>query len=942
MKNKHINYLVLIFLIFVTNNVYGQDQFNFDVKEIFITDNGNKFIGKNKGTISSNTGVIIDADEFEYDKKLNLLTATGNVVAHDKVNNYFIYSKKIIYDKKKEIILTKEKSKGVSLNNNVTINADEFEYDLRLNSISASSKVQLQDNIKKYKLNSDYINYSIDQGQISTNGNSKFIDLNKHTEIFATIFRFNIQKNIIEANNNVIFKNLKKNIEIFSDEIRYLKNKSEIYTKGKTSANIESKYIIETKDTIFFENEMKFISDNQTTIKDKNNIYETSNLKYYIEEEFFKGKNILINSNYKTPQNDKYYFAHGMVNLKNNDFIAGDTKIKIHKDVLDNPDNDPRIIGKSSKKQGDLTFIRKGVFTSCKEKDNCPPWAIQASEIKHDQNKKEISYENAILKFYNVPVFYFPKFFHPDPTVKRRSGILKPVINDSNVLGSSLTVPYYHVFSDSSDLTIAPSRFDTGSNMLQNEYRTVRKNSDTLINFGYVNNYKSALQNKNKNISYIFSKTNFNLNLSNFISSEINFNFEKVNNDSFLKIFDSNLNENTSAIKPVDNSIMNSELKLNLNHEDYDFTGGIASYENLQKNKNDRYQYVLPYYDFNKTLIPNFLYGSLNFNSSGSNDLNNTNQLTTKVTNNLSFSSLNYITQSGFKNNFNVNLKNLNSVGKNVSDYKTSPQLELSSLLEANTSIPLKKLSNNSVSFLTPKISMRLNPSDMKNHKNTDKTINVENIFAVDRFGFGDTYESGKSITFGIDYRNEKFENKIDNTLKEMNKYFEIKLATVLRENEENLLPSKTTLNKKTSNIFGSMSTNFVDHLDMSYNFALDKNLNEIEHNDFSTTLSFDKFSTTFNFVKSKNEMGNENFINNTTSYKFDDQNYINFNTRRNRRLNLTEFYNLVYEYRNDCLIAGVKYKKSYYEDNDLKPTEDLFFSVTFVPLTTFEQKVNQ
>ena len=38
----------------------------------------------------------------------------------------------------------------------------------------------------------------------------------------------------------------------------------------------------------------------------------------------------------------------------------------------------------------------------------------------------------------------------------------------------------------------------------------------------------------------------------------------------------------------------------------------------------------------------------------------------------------------------------------------------------------------------------------------------------------------------------------------------------------------------------------------------------------------------------------------------------------------------MVYEYKNDCLIAGVKYKKSYYQDRDLKPKEDLLFSITF------------
>ena len=88
--------------------------------------------------------------------------------------------------------------------------------------------------------------------------------------------------------------------------------------------------------------------------------------------------------------------------------------------------------------------------------------------------------------------------------------------------------------------------------------------------------------------------------------------------------------------------------------------------------------------------------------------------------------------------------------------------------------------------------------------------------------------------------------------------------------------------------------------------------------------------------------MGDENFIKNSTSYKFNDQNYLKFNTRRNRKINLTEFYDLVYEYKNDCLVAGVKYKKTYYEDKDLKPVENLFLTLTFVPLTTYEQNIDQ
>ena len=44
---------------------------------------------------------------------------------------------------------------------------------------------------------------------------------------------------------------------------------------------------------------------------------------------------------------------------------------------------------------------------------------------------------------------------------------------------------------------------------------------------------------------------------------------------------------------------------------------------------------------------------------------------------------------------------------------------------------------------------------------------------------------------------------------------------------------------------------------------------------------------------------GDTNSIENRTSIKFNDKNYLTFNTRRNRKIDLTEYYNLIYEYKN-------------------------------------------
>ena len=87
---------------------------------------------------------------------------------------------------------------------------------------------------------------------------------------------------------------------------------------------------------------------------------------------------------------------------------------------------------------------------------------------------------------------YFPKFFHPGPSVKRQSGFLIPHINNSNILGSSFNIPYFKVISEDKDYTVIPTFFSNNSMMIQNEYRQENKDSSLIADFGLVNNFKST------------------------------------------------------------------------------------------------------------------------------------------------------------------------------------------------------------------------------------------------------------------------------------------------------------------------------------------------------------------------------------------------------------------------------------------------------------------
>ena len=234
----------------------------------------------------------------------------------------------------------------------------------------------------------------------------------------------------------------------------------------------------------------------------------------------------------------------------------------------------------------------------------------------------------------------------------------------------------------------------------------------------------------------------------------------------------------------------------------------------------------------------------------------------------------------------------------------------------------------------------------MKNHSSSTKLLDANNIFEINRLGINDSFEAGKSLTFGIDYKLDVFQNNLtnkDDTSDKIileDKYFEFKLATVLRDRVENEIPISSTIDKKNSGIFGSVNNHLFENLKLSYDFTLNNNLDSFDKHSVNSKFSVNNFVTEFDYIERNNDLGTDHVISNKTSYEVDENNIFSFATRRNKEINLTEYYDLSYEYKNDCLTAGIKYNKTFYQDNDLKPAENLFFTITLIPLTTYERVI--
>ena len=725
--------------------------------------------------------------------------------------------------------------------------------------------------------------------------------------IYADEMDYDKLKQIIKAKGNIRIENLEENIEIFGDELIYFINDEKIILNKDVKIDFEEKLLFNTKKVVYDKRKKQIIVDNFSTFKDYfGNKISSKQSKFLLNEKLLKINSVEMTDQFK----NKYYFQNAIINFKNNEMIGDDIKIDFSKTSFGNLENDPRLRGNYLYSDSNQSQIKKGVFTTCKKRnDSCPPWQFKAQEIKHDKSKKTIYYKNAWLEIYDKPIIYFPRFFHPDPTVKRQSGFLMPSFESSSSLGDSLSIPYFKVISESKDFTLTPKIYSKNESLFQNEYRQENKNSSHITDLSIKRGNKDSK-------SHFFSNTFAKLDLSYFESSELEINIETTSNDNYLKShkIESDITSN--------NSLLNSFLMLRGNSQDFYLEAKVESYEDLTKEKSsDKYQYLLPSFEISKNFKNN-----LSLVSNGYQKNYNTNIYEKVLINDLKYTSVPKVKSNGFVNKFSLLLKNVTTESDNSVEYTNNFRSQNFGSFLYDISYPMKKESDKFDSFLTSKATFMYSPNKNKNIRNLDRKIDLKNIFTQNRLGLNDSVEGGQSLTLGGEY---KITDKKNNSI------LTAGLASVLRDRNESKLPTSSTINNESSDIVGSF--NFIpnDNFSFDYNFSVDNDFSSTNYNLVKANLTINKFVTTFEFLQEDDEIGTENHYSNEMKFIFNDSNSLKYRTRRNKKTDLTEYYNLIYEYKNDCLTAAIRYNKDYYSDKDLKPNEEIFFSISILPFSS-------
>ena len=751
--------------------------------------------------------------------------------------------------------------------------------------------------------------------------NEVVIKTEDNNTIESDYLEYNKKKGLLKLKNNITANDVKNNV-IKTDRAEYNEKEKIFLSIGETEIITSEKYILKGAD-IKVDNKKNIISSkNQTLLKDPdgNQIY-LENFEFNINSNIFKSIGFV---KIQDKMNNIYEFSQIYIDTKKKEILGTDIKAFLNQeDFKVDQRNKPRVFANSIKIEKNSSSFNKSIFTLCdyRKDDKCPPWTIQSSQMLHDSKKKTIYYDNAVIKVYDIPIFYFPKLAHPDPTVDRRSGFLPPSLYDTKNLGEGISIPYFLDLGIDRNLILTSRLYVSENPLMMGEYHQVFKDSSFLTDFGFTEGYKkTSVTKKSGNKSHIFAKFVKNFTGKDGSENSLNISVQNVSNDKYLKLY-----KIKSNLVDYNKDTLESSLEFTHETDDIFFGMNASIYETLKDNYTDKYEYIAPEIIFNKNLFNNDKFGSIDLQTNLKTHNYDTNKLTNFFVNDLNWRYKDINFNNGINTKILGNIKNINYEAKNVDIYKDEATSEIFGALGFLSQINLQKNVGDQNHLLTPKMFLRYSPGSMRKETSGSK-LDPINAFSMDRLGNINNFETGASATLGLDYN-----------IKDNFKEFDFSVAQVISQEENKKMASRTSLDEKLSDLVGSANYKFNNKFSLNYNFALDQNYNDINYNEIGTEFNIGIIDINFNYLQEKKHIGDQDYFTTELNLKNKDKGLLSFETKRNLITNSSEFYNLSYEYINDCLRAGLVYRREFYNDSELEPENSLMFKITLTPFGGLE-----
>ena len=215
---------------------------------------------------------------------------------------------------------------------------------------------------------------------------------------------------------------------------------------------------------------------------------------------------------------------------------------------------------------------------------------------------------------------------------------------------------------------------------------------------------------------------------------------------------------------------------------------------------------------------------------------------------------------------------------------------------------------------------IRYSPGGMRKETSGSR-LDPISAFNLDRLNNLNNFEAGLSGTFGFDYKYKKNERE-----------FDFSLAQIINEKENKKMASITSLDEKLSDLVGYSSLQLNNVTQLDYRFSLDQNYKDLNYNEIGANIDLNPLKVNFNYLEENKHLGNQKYFKTKVDVAKNKDGLFSFETKRNLVTDSAEFYNLSYEYINDCLRAGLVYRREFYTDSELEAENSLMFKITLTP----------
>ena len=144
-------------------------------------------------------------------------------------------------------------------------------------------------------------------------------------------------------------------------------------------------------------------------------------------------------------------------------------------------------------------------------------------------------------------------------------------------------------------------------------------------------------------------------------------------------------------------------------------------------------------------------------------------------------------------------------------------------------------------------------------------------------------------------------------------------------------MPSGSSLDEKLSDFVGHADFKINEKFNLNYDFSLDHNYRDLNYNEIGAGLDLNPIKFKFSYLQEKKTYRGPRIFQRKYEFEKEKMEY-SCSNKRNLITNSAEFYNLSYEYINDCLRAGLVYRREFYEDSELEAENSLMFRITLTP----------